>query len=181
MLNLALTSFADHWKADKSIERSAKVATGLIEEYQLHSPASLKPGESVDLSLLLVNFDLRFLELPASTHGFTVDMGERGIIIAINDKLDAAQTRFVAGHEIGHTALWHPNQLNACIKGQWFYDHLEVEASTVAALLLVPGSAVAEGLFNQEGKSRVETLAHQFVVPSEVILIRRALYAQLGY
>ena len=178
MLNLTFADCPNPKRIHQAVERAAQIARGLVEDYELHKEPT---GEPVNISNLLINFDLRFLDLPASTHGFTVDMGHAGIIIAINDKLDTAQTRFVAAHEIGHTALWHPNQLNACIKGQWLYDQLEVEASAVAAFLLVPGQIVCGGLLDQFGKSRVESLAKQYAVPTELILIRRALYAQLGY
>ena len=89
---------------------SVKTATDLIDLYDLHRD----PALPVDIAPLLVDFDLRFMDLPPATWGFTLDM-ERTIIIALNSNLTPDQTRFTAMHEIGHVALWHPNQLNMCV------------------------------------------------------------------
>jgi Zn-dependent peptidase ImmA (M78 family) len=167
----------DRAKVELANYRKAwEVAAGLIESYELHR----QPNELIDLSPLLALFDLRFLELSERMRGFALDTGDK-IIIAINDRLSGEESRFVAAHEVGHIALWHPNSLNNCLENQWLYNQLEKEASALAAFLLLPAQTVSTSLFDSQGQSRVEELAQRYVVPSELILLRRALYAQIGH
>lgn len=148
-----------------------ETAQHLISLYDLHQQAD----RPVDLAGLIESFELRELDLPATTWGFTLDMGHK-IIIAVNQTLSPAHKRFVAVHEIGHVACWHPNQLHACEQHPEKNDQLETEANTIAALLLVPQSAVAQPL----GLSRTQHLAENYHVPPELILIRRGLLLATG-
>ena len=159
-------------KFDYSLATSAAIerARNLIRQFDLHR----NPNEPVDISVLLDKFDVRFLEdLPDTTWGFTLDLNHK-IIVAINDKLNADLMRFVAMHEVGHVAMWHPNQLNACVvQGQEAYDRLEAEATTVAAYLLVPRLPVVTELIF--GNSSVNALAERLLVPTDLVIIRREL------
>ena len=149
---------------------AVKTATDLIGLYELHRD----PALAVDIAPLLADFDLRFLDLPPATWGFTLDM-ERKIIIALNSNLTPDQTRFTAMHEIGHVALWHPNQLNMCITDPHAYTLLEAEATTVAAMLLVPQIAAEGSVIGM-----VEVLAVHYRVPPSLVFIRRSIYRTLG-
>jgi Zn-dependent peptidase ImmA (M78 family) len=148
-----------------------ETARSLIELYNLHE----EPFNAVDVSVLLAQFDLRFIELPDTTFGFTLDMGDK-IIIAINQSLDATASRAVAMHEVGHVACWHPNQLNALERGQWIYDQLETEATTVAACLLLPHEGMAK-----YRRLPAQKIARLYWVPVELVLIRKLIRAVSGF
>ncbi|HEX2915340.1 MAG TPA: ImmA/IrrE family metallo-endopeptidase [Chloroflexia bacterium] len=163
-----------HPKAD--YHRVVKVALNLIEGYGLHR----EPQRMVDLSPLFGAIDLRFMQMPEELYGFTLDLQEK-LIVGLNDELDERQTRFVAAHELGHIAMWHPNQFNHCLQGGWFYTKLEKEATAVAAYLLVPREVVAKGLLDSHRRSLVEGLAAHYKVPPQLMLVRRALLAATGY
>jgi len=154
----------------KVTDKAIDTALSLIDYYDLHS----QPYEPVPLSRILDKFDLRFMDLPDTTCGFTLDV-ERKIIIALNNRLSTELTRYVAMHEVGHVACWHPNQLNACAKGEGLYDRLETEATTVAAYVLIPQAAIADPL-----RDTAEEISTCFIVPPELVLIRRALYIRKG-
>jgi Zn-dependent peptidase ImmA (M78 family) len=147
-------------------EKAARTALSLVDYYNLHH----NPFETVNTSPLLDKFDLRFLELPDTTCGFTLDVDHK-IIIALNNELGTEMTRYVAMHEVGHVACWHPNQLNSCVAGQFMYDQLETEATAVAAYLLVPVVAVQSPVHHILGE-----LAKHYCVPEELVKIRRSLF-----
>lgn len=147
--------------------RACRVAEGLITQFDLHRD----PASQITISPLLHGIDLRFEDdLPLRTWGFTLDMGPK-IVIAVNARLTSAQTRFTALHEIGHIALWHPDQVHAYIADPAEYSLMEAEATTVAALILVPGIAGTGHVLPM-----VERLATHYDVPPSLILIRRAIY-----
>jgi Zn-dependent peptidase ImmA (M78 family) len=77
-------------------------------------------------------------------------------------------------HEAGHVALWHPNQLHAClVEGQEAYDQLESDATAFAAAILIPRlTFVRERIY---GKATLEKLAERFVVPTELMCSGREL------
>jgi Zn-dependent peptidase ImmA (M78 family) len=152
-------------------EKAARLSLNLIEHFELHR----EPTEAIDTSPLLNKFDLRFMELPESTCGFTLDV-ERKIIIALNHSLTTELTRYVAMHEVGHVACWHPNQLNACEEGRFVYNQLETEATTVAAYLLVPEAAVLRPVL-----PILKAIANHYAVPPELVRIRRHLYLKHGF
>lgn len=146
-------------------------ARSLVREFDLHHDLDTP----VDIGQLLDKFEVRLMEdLPASTWGFTLDLNHK-IIVALNDQLDAPLLRFVAMHEIGHVAMWHPNQLHACVvEGQATYDRFEAEATTIAALVLVPRlTLLTELIF---GTTSLEKLAARLLVPPALIAIRHELY-----
>jgi hypothetical protein len=151
--------------------KAVQTAQDLIKFYDLHG----MPGKPVDLTKLLDKFELREMELPKTTWGFTLDVGYK-IVIVINQALSPELKRYVAMHEVGHVGLWHPNQLHSCVVGKAEYDHLENEATMVAAYLLVPAEAVAEPFT----LVRLGELAECYSVPSELILMRRGLYLSTG-
>lgn len=146
-------------------------ARSLIREFDLH-----RNWETyVDIGGLLTKFEVRLMEdLPASTWGFTLDLKDK-IIVALNDQLDAPLLRFVAMHEIGHVTMWHPDQLQACVvESQATYDRFEAEATTIAALVLVPRLPLLADLVF--GSLSVEELAARLLVPPALVRIRHELY-----
>lgn len=151
-------------------------ARSLISQFNLHT----NPTEPVPLDRLLDKFDVRFMEdLPTETWGFTLDVG-RKIIIAINDRLDAPLTRYVSMHEVGHVALWHPNQLHArLVDGEAAYDELETAADVVAAYLLIPRLALVTDYIL--GNTTLEELAARLIVPPELVAIRCILYERTRF
>ena len=175
---LILADFVGHpyLEQQATYERAWSVACELINYYDLHA----EPLQAIDLSPLLAKFDLRFLDLPDETYGFTLDSAHQ-IVIALNDKLTTEQTRFVAAHEVGHIACWHPSPLNNCLQNQWLHNRLEVEASAVAAYLLLPKESISHSLLDKQGNSRVAEIAASYAVPSELVLVRRVLLNQTGY
>jgi Zn-dependent peptidase ImmA (M78 family) len=56
------------------------------------------------------------------------------------------------------------------------YDQLETEATTVAALVLLPKLVVTEPVLPV-----LELLANFYQVPSELVLIRKVLYQETGF
>jgi len=164
--NEAFSQFNYNLVKSSAIER----ARSLIHQFDLHH----NPAEAVDVGVLLEKFDVRVLEdLPDSTWGFTLGL-ENKIIIAINERLDAPLSRYVAMHEVGHVALWHPNQLHArVVGGPDSEDELETAADVVAAYLLIPRLIlVTELIF---GTASVEQLAARLIVPPELVQIRKEL------
>jgi hypothetical protein len=156
----------------KLVTRHAiETARQLIELYDLHR----NPDHATDILPMLAGFDMRFLELPDTTWGFTLEVGPK-IVIAINQTLTTPQTRYVAMHEVGHLACDHPNSLHASEEGQWLTDQLETEATTVAAFLLIPHEAVADPTRYRN----ITELARRYLVPPELAAIRRVLYQRTG-
>lgn len=152
--------------------RALDTARSLIELYDLHA----HPRQPTEIVGLLTHFEVRFYDdLPDTTWGFSLDLG-RKIIIGINNQLNTAQTRYVAMHEVGHIACYHPNQLHTAQMHQWLCDQLETEATTVAALLLVPHDALASPGRYQS----ISELAQRYLVPPELAAIRRVLYQRTG-
>ncbi len=162
-----LDAFHQHFPT----EHATKIALDLIGYYDLHQ----HPEDPVDISGLLANFDLRFLDLPKTTCGFTLDIDHK-IIIALNQDMNTEFTRYVAMHEVGHVACWHPNQLNSCLEGQWAYNMLETEATTVAAYVLLPRQAVSH-----RSRREIRYIASHYQVPPELVQVRRTLLYRHGY
>lgn len=160
---LQITGFDARLITSQAIE----TAQQLIELYDLHR----NPDQPTDILPMLSGLDVRFLELPETSWGFTLEVGPT-IVIAINQDLSTPQTRYVAMHEIGHLSCFHPNTLHAAEEGQWLTDQLETEATTVAALLLIPHAAVAD----RTRYRTINELARRYMVPPELAAIRRVIY-----
>lgn len=152
-----------------------QTAQELIAAYGLHT----RPVGPVDLAPLLEGVEVRVVALPARIEGFALDMGDK-LIVTLSESLAPARRRFVLAHEVGHLVLAHSTSLSLCGKGRWLHNRQEKEATALAAFLLLPAEAVAAGLFHPARGSRVEELAALYHVPAEIVLVRRALYAQFG-
>ncbi|HEX2910860.1 MAG TPA: ImmA/IrrE family metallo-endopeptidase [Chloroflexia bacterium] len=166
-----------HPQAD--YQKVVRVAYRLIETYNLHR----HPGEMIDIASLFTYFDLRIMDLPPHIYGFTLDLErpDSKIIIALNSTMDTCQTRFVAGHELGHVALWHESQFNECVMGKALFNRLEKEATALSAYLLLPRQTVAQGLTGANNEILLDKIADWYKVPPQLVLVRRALYAATGY
>jgi Zn-dependent peptidase ImmA (M78 family) len=162
-------------------DRAFKTAKDLIASFNLHE----NPAEMVDVGRLFENYDLRFLELPQAIWGFTLLLDDTATTIAINEKLTAEQTRYVAVHEIGHIACAHPNQFHNCLQEQGgLPSPEEFEANCVAAYLLIPHLALATTLLgNADSLSELEIaeLSKHYLVPPELIILRQELFKYTAY
>lgn len=163
----------DEFKPELVTNHSIETALSLIRLYDLH----LNPCQPVDIGRLLECFELRFEEdLPESTWGFTLDLNHK-IIITINSNLSTELSRYVAVHEIGHVSCWHPNQLHACVQGRLLYDQMEMEATTVAAYVLVPREAITGPPLSLRAAG---IIAAEYQVPPDLVLIRQQLFYLSG-
>lgn len=154
--------------------QSIEKAIELANHYELHQ----KPNEPANISVLWDYFKMYILDMPVSTWGFTMDMGEMGITIAINNLLTPTQQLFTFAHELGHVLMHHTDRLNTCLTDEQEMQAkilFEVEATTVAAYLLIPSQAVANG-----GKFDVSEVVRHYLVPPELAIIRWKLYCSTG-
>ena len=147
-----------------------ETARSLISLFGLHD----QPHDIINISPLFDRFDLRFMDLPPTTLGFALET-DTTITIAVNDSLSTQQTRYVALHEIGHIACWHPERLHKCLDGEPTLDRHETEAITVAALVLIPQVAVMNLI-----PKRIPQVAARYLVPLELVIVRRGLYLHSG-
>ena len=155
---------------------SIEKALDLVQHFDLHNI----PDGPIDISALWDWFDVRVMDLPLATWGFTMDMAQNGIVIAVNRLLPPSRQLFTFGHEVGHVLMHHPDQLLTCLTGsqeeQVDYNRLEVEATTIAAYLLIPQKAVIENLHCYG----IKHIASEYMVPEELVVIRWVLYKRTG-
>ena len=176
-----LTGFANRkGRASVRYERAYIAAKTLIAYFRLHQ----NPWEMVDVGQLLANYDLRFLDLPETIWGFTLQLDDTATTIAINQKLNSEQTRYVAVHEIGHIACAHPNQFHNCLQEQKHPTQEEFEANIVAAYLLIPHQVMVAALTPDPtalSDREIEEISGHYLVPPDLVLLRQELYNLTAY
>lgn len=112
----------------------------LIQRHRLHDadwPVDLTPLESEFVPILRQHMPegvAGFAVMPRSSHASKRDPA----FVVIDQARHKLERRLIYAHEVGHVVCGHPGTIRNLTVDDWFHDRQEIEAWTVAALLLIP-------------------------------------------